>query len=213
MEGDAPLGDKRPHLRHRIRRGTEIIPTMHQRHRFGDIDEVHGPVQRGVAAAGDHKPLAGERVALAHRILHRAAGLEIIEVGQRRALRYERPAAGRDHHDGRVQLDTVACRQQPAAVIQLLQRLGHLPVMENGIERGDLFHQPVGQLLTGTDRQRRNVVDRLLRIELGALAARLVEDVDKMASQIEKAQLEDGEQAAGACPDNNDVGFLDIRHD
>ncbi len=33
-----------------------------------------------------------------------------------------------------------------------------------------------------------------------------------MASQIEKAQLEDGEQAAGACPYNNDVGFLDIRH-
>ena len=51
--------------------------------------------------------------------------------------------------------------------------------MENGIERGDLFHQPVGQLLTSTDRQRRNVVDRLLRIELGALASRLVENIDK----------------------------------
>ena len=72
--------------------------------------------------------------------------------------------------------------------------------MKNGFERGDLFHQPVGQLLTGTDWQRRNVVDRLLWIELGALAARLVEDVDKMASQIEKAQLEDGEQTAGGLP-------------
>ena len=39
-----------------------------------------------------------------------------------------------------------------------------------------------------------NVVDRLLRIKLGALAARPVENVDQVAFEVEQPELEDGEQ-------------------
>ena len=52
-----------------------------------------------------------------------------------------------------------------------------------------------------------NVVDRLFGIELGALAARAVEDVDQVALQIDQPELEHGEQADGAGADDDDVGF------
>ncbi len=61
-------------------------------------------------------------------------------------------------------------------------------------ERLDLLHQRVDQPLRRHLRQRRNVVDRLLRIELGALAADLVEDVDEMRLHVEQAELEHREQ-------------------
>ena len=52
-----------------------------------------------------------------------------------------------------------------------------------------------------------NVVDRLFRIELGALAADLVEDVDQMRLHVEQAQFEHGEQSAGARANNQHIGF------
>ena len=63
-------------------------------------------------------------------------------------------------------------------------------------ERLDLLHQRVDQSLRRNLRDRRNVVDRLLGIKLGALAADLVEDVDEVALDVEQAELEHGEQAA-----------------
>ena len=79
--------------------------------------------------------------------------------------------------------------------------------MELRIERLDLLQQPVDQLLAGDDGQAGNVVDRLFRIELGALAARPVQDVDQMAFEIQQPQLEHGEQADGACADDGDICF------
>ena len=84
------------------------------------------------------------------------------------------------------------------------------PKWNTGVERLDLLHQPVGQLLAGDDGQRRNVVDRLFRIEFGALAADLVEDVDEMALDVEQAQLEHGEQPARARPDDDDIGLYGV---
>ena len=59
---------------------------------------------------------------------------------------------------------------------------------------------------------RRNVVDRLLRIELGALAADLVEDVDEMRLHVEQAELEHREQADRARADDEHVGLDGITH-
>ena len=66
------------------------------------------------------------------------------------------------------------------------------------MERLDLLHQGVGQAVAGDVGNAGNVVDRLLRIELGALAADLVEDVDEVRLDIEQAELEHGEQARPA---------------
>ncbi len=58
----------------------------------------------------------------------------------------------------------------------------------------------------------RNVVDRFFRIELGALAADLVEDVDEMRLHVEQAKFEHGEQAAGARADDQHVGLDRFAH-
>ena len=85
--------------------------------------------------------------------------------------------------------------------------------MKDRFKRRDLFHQPVSQFLSGTDRQRGNVIDRLFRIQLGALPPRLVENIDKVTAQVQKPQFEHRKQAARACTDDDDVGLLDISHD
>src|SRR5579863_988919 len=77
--------------------------------------------------------------------------------------------------------------------------------MKLRIERLDLLHQPVDQLLAGDDGQARNVVDRLFGIKFSALAARAVENVDEVALEVEQAQLKHGEQADGARADDGDI--------
>src|SRR5205807_1271580 len=57
-----------------------------------------------------------------------------------------------------------------------------------------------------------NVVDRLFRIKLGALAAGLVEDVDKVRLDVEQAKLEHGEQADRPRADNQHIGFDRFAH-
>ncbi len=79
-------------------------------------------------------------------------------------------------------------------------------------ERLDLLHQVVDQPLRGAIGNAGNVVDRLLGIELGALAADLVEDVDKMRLHVEQAELEHREQPAGARADDEDVGLDRFSH-
>src|SRR5581483_2445981 len=91
-------------------------------------------------------------------------------------------------------------------------RLDHFTEMESRAERLDLLHQLGDQALSGNERYRGNVVDRLLRIKLCALPTRLVENVDEMRLHVEKAKLEHGEQSDRARSDNNDVGFDRIAH-
>ena len=81
-----------------------------------------------------------------------------------------------------------------------------------GLERLDLLHQGVGQAVAGDVGNAGNVVDRLLGIELGALAADLVEDVDEVRLDVEQAELEHGEQPHRPRADNENVGFNGLTH-
>ncbi len=84
--------------------------------------------------------------------------------------------------------------------------------MERRAERLDLLHQRVGQPLPGHHRNAGNVVDRLFRIELGALPADLVEDVDEVGLDVEQAKLEHGEQSAGARADDQRISLDRLTH-
>ena len=96
--------------------------------------------------------------------------------------------------------------------LSLAGELGDLLAqMKLGVEGLDLLHQPIDQLLGAAHGQRRNVVDRLIRIELGALAARMRERVDDVRADTQQAELEDLEQAAGSCADDDDVGADRLR--
>ena len=72
------------------------------------------------------------------------------------------------------------------------ERVDALPEMKDRRERLDLLQKPAGQSLPGYDREPRNIVDRLLGIELRTLTARLVQDVDDVCFHVQKPKLEDG---------------------
>ena len=93
-----------------------------------------------------------------------------------------------------------------------LQPVDHLVQMKLRPERLDLLHQIVDQLLAGDDREAGNVVDRLFRIEFGALAAGLRQDVDQMALDVEQPQLEHREEADRPGADDRDVSGDHFAH-
>ena len=72
--------------------------------------------------------------------------------------------------------------------------------------------EAIDQLLARHQRKTGNVVDRLFRIELGALPARPVQDVHQMALEIQQPQLKHREQADGARADDGDIRFDGLRH-
>ncbi len=78
--------------------------------------------------------------------------------------------------------------------------------MELRSERRNLLHQIVGQPLPRNLGESRNVVDRLFGIELGALSARPIENVDDVAFEVDQTQFEHGEQTHGARANNHDIG-------
>jgi hypothetical protein len=84
--------------------------------------------------------------------------------------------------------------------------------MKRRAERLDLLHELIDQALRGNLRDRRNVVDRLLGIKLGALAAGLVENVDEVSLDVEQSKLEHGEQPDRACADDEHVSLDGITH-
>src|SRR6185436_7420961 len=99
-----------------------------------------------------------------------------------------------------------------AGIAGLFQRGHHLVEMKGRVERLDLLHQGIGQAVAGDVGDAGNVVDRLLGIELGALAADLVEDVDEMRLDVEQAELEHGEEPHRPRADNENVGFNGLTH-
>ena len=78
--------------------------------------------------------------------------------------------------------------------------------MHTGVEWFDLLQQRIRQFLAGAFRDGRNVVDRLVRIQLGALAARLSNGIHDLGFQAKETQLEYLEQAAGSCAYDDDIG-------
>ena len=130
-----------------------------------------------VAAADDQHVVAAEVVHPPDGVEDRRA-LIGLDAGHRRPLRLERPAAGGDDHDlAEERLPrSVVSRKRPSG--RRSSALHHLAEVEGRLERLDLLEELVDQPLAGDHRVAGNVVDRLLGIELGALAARPVENVD-----------------------------------
>ena len=79
--------------------------------------------------------------------------------------------------------------------------------MEVGLERADLLREPFHQLAGAHYRERGDVVDRLVRVQRGALPADLRERVHDVRMDPEQPQLEDLEQAARAGSDDDHVGL------
>ena len=202
---------QRAHLLDAVGRGAEIVAPVQQRHALGDRMKVERPVERGIAAADDQDVLVAELLHLAHGVEHRGAFIGL-DARHRRALRLKRSAARGDHHHLAFEHLAGIGGHAKAGIADLLDRLHHLVEMEGRVERLDLLQQRIGQALAGDEGDAGNVVDRLFRIELGALAADLVEDVDQMRLHVQEAQFENGEQAARARANDQHVGFDRFAH-
>ena len=122
------------------------------------------------------------------------------------APRLERPHAAGDDHRARIEARAEDGFDVEAAVLALAQRGDFLAEMQRRIERRDLLQQPVDELLGAADGQRRDVVDRLVGIQLGALAARRAQRIDEVAADTQQSELEHLEQPAGAGANDHDFG-------
>ena len=85
--------------------------------------------------------------------------------------------------------------------------LGHfLAKVQTGRERRDLLEQTLRELFAGANRHGRNIVDRLVRIQLRALPARAAQRIDHLGLQAQQPQLEHLEQADRPRADDDGVG-------
>ena len=127
-------------------------------------------------------------------------------------LGWNEPPPARDHHAFASKVLPPSVVTRKPRIADLLQRGHHFVEMEGRVERLDLLHQRVGQAMAGDVGDAGNVVDRLFGIELGALAADLVEDVDEVRLDVEQAELEYGEQADWPRADDQNVGLDRFTH-
>jgi hypothetical protein len=188
----------------------EAVAAVQQDHAFGLVRALAGkvqrPVQRRVAAAGDQQVLAGE----VGRVAHAVKQLPALEGGQPVQLdraRLERAHAGGDEHGARHEARAGAGLDREAPVVLLAQHGHRLAQVKGGAEGLDLPEQRVGQLPAGAHRDGRDVVDRLVGIQLDALAAGRGQRVDHVGLDLQQAQLEDLEQPHRAGADDEGVGL------
>ena len=121
--------------------------------------------------------------------------------------RLERTEAAGNDHGARMKARVQRGAQQEGVILQHLQ-FGHfLAQVKLCIEGLGLLQQPIHQFLRAADRQRRNVVNRLLRVQLAALAAGMLERIDDVRVDAQQAELENLEQAAGAGADDDHIGL------
>ena len=125
--------------------------------------------------------------------------------------RLERAHARRDDHRLALELGSCAGLDEKCVIVLAPDDLYLLAEMHAGVERLDLLEQCVGQFFARAFRDGRDVVDGLVRIELGALPARLTNRIDDLGLEAEEPEFEYLEQAAGARSDNDDVSIDHVR--
>ncbi len=110
--------------------------------------------------------------------------------GQLGRARHKRPHACGNEHRTRVQLGALLGAHLPAACSQGLQRVHVLAQVLHRGERRHLLLQALRQLVRAAHGQGGDVVNRLVAIQLHALAAGVGQGVDEVGAQALQAQLE-----------------------
>src|SRR5688572_4622832 len=203
---DLPLLRQLLHARDRFRRAAELRAAVDDVKFLSDAGKRQGPVERGIAAAGDHHALAAH-VLLAFHQVEDALALELGEALQRRAVGAEGTDTGGD--DDGAGVDPGAGRGlQVPAVADLGQLVDLLAEMVHGMERRGLLLQLLDQV-GGIDRGiAGDVVDRLLGVQRGALPAGGLKRVDDVALHFQHAAFEHREQADRARTDDRHVRYM-----
>jgi hypothetical protein len=164
------------------------------------------PVKRRVTAAEHDEAFAGKPRRVADAI-KQAFVLESVDAGKAQPARLEGTDAAGDEHRARPKIRAGIGRHREPIVIDGGDGRDLFAEMENGLERLYLLHQVIDEFLAAAHRDARNVVDRLVGVQLGTLAADDPHRVDDMRFYTQQTQFEDLEQAHGSGADNDDVCF------
>ena len=187
----------------RLRRGAKPRPAMHDHDPLGDFSQRQGPIDGGIAAARDDDSAAAKIFAPPDEV-EDAALFERLDAGERRTVGPERAGAGRDD-DGAGRHSHASEIFNNEAVIRGFEADDRMPEVKNRRERRGLFAEALDQLDGVDSRVARNVVDRLLGIERGALAARLRQRVEHGAAHVQHAAFEHREQPDRPGADDRDI--------
>src|SRR5580704_5866603 len=136
---------------------------------------------------------------------------ELLDAGNTQAPCLEGAHPTGDNHGAGGESGTGGGGNVKLAIAQHTQ-FGHfLAEMKRGFKGFGLLQQPIDQFLRAADGQRRNVIDRLIGIQLGALTAGLAQGVDDVGADPEKPELEYLEESYGAGA-NDDRFYVLFRH-
>jgi len=194
--------DHLSHLGHGGRCRAELRTPVHQRQTPRPRSELERPIERRIAAAKDDQVLALERPGILHPV-ENAPPLERFGTLYAELSGLKRADSSGDHHRAGIEPRARGGADRESPILPAGEVHDLLPEMEVRLEGLDLLHQPLDQLLRAADRQRRNVIDGLVRVELGALAARMRQRIDHVSADAEQAQLEDLEKAARTRTDDD----------
>ena len=198
------------HAGHVGRRRAKAVAPVHQRDASGLVvagaREVERPIERRIAAADDDDVLAREHRRVAHAVkeLRVAMPLDAFDL---QCARLERADAAGDEEGLGNQAGAAIGFDIEAAVVALAHDAHFLAEVEVGLERRDLLEQALGQFAARAHRHRRNVVDRLVGVQLDALAASVCQRIDHMSFDLQQPQLEHLKQPHRASADDHGIGF------
>ena len=150
--------------------GTKLRTSMHQRETRRLWGEIQGPVEGRVAAAAYDQAALVEARGTGDFVVD-TLSFEPLDVGHSQASRLERADPCGDDHRARIELRARSGAHVKAARRKLLEPDCFLAEMKRRREGFDLLQQALDQFLSTAHRQRGNVVDRLVRIQLRALPA------------------------------------------
>src|SRR5579863_2243172 len=201
----APGRDLLLHFRDIGGRGAKLGAPMHERERRGARQQLERPVERGVAAAKNNQALTRELAGTLHPVLDGAA-FEDLRPFKSDASRLERTHTAGDDDGASVKVRPGAGCKLEAPVFTPRKRDHLVPEMQLRLEGLDLLQESIDQLLGAAHRQRRDVVDRLVWIQLRALPTRMLQRIHHVRADAEQPELEHLEQATGTGTNDDDLG-------
>ena len=181
------------HLGHTGGSSAEAIAAMDQNDALRLADEIQRPVESGVTAAADHDVLASEEFRITHPI-EELLVLELLNARNTHRTGIKRAHTGGDDHGLAVEAGAQIGFHMEGTVLLLLNLRDDFAQVIDRLEGMILLQQVFSQLSRRVHRNSRNIVNRLLGVELHALAAHIPKRIHHVAFHLQKTEFENLKQ-------------------
>ena len=172
-------------------------------------DKIQRPVESGVTAAADHDVLASEEFRITHPV-EKLLVLKLLNARNSHRTGIKRAHTGGDDHGLAVEAGAEIRFHVEGTVFLLLNLCDDFAQVINRLEGMILLQQVFSQLSRRVNRNSRNIVNRLLGVELHALTAHIPKRIHHVALHLQKTEFENLKQPDRTSADDNDVCFNDF---